>query len=99
MLDRKPTEILNLLEGFQRRGIQLWRDGDSLRYRARMAALSVEDRKELGVHRLAILDFLAESAPPPAIVAAQSDVATPLSFAQRRLWFLAQMGKIGRAHV
>lgn len=55
----KATDVISTL---QARGIELWQDGGTLRYRAPTGALTERERAALRAHKAAILKALA---PPP----------------------------------
>jgi hypothetical protein len=75
----EPTEAAALLLELLRNGIQLWIEGDELRFRAAKGVLTPALREEVSRRKpeiIALLDQGARHAPP--------------SFAQQRLWFLDQ---------
>ncbi len=74
-----PQELLATL---QAQAIDLWVDGDRLRYRAPKGALTPELRNEMAEHKAALLEMLR-----------RADERRPVSFAQQRLWFLQQLDK------
>ncbi len=87
--------IAELLTELRAKGIDLWVEGDRLRYSAPRGALSPDMRAALLERKSEILAFLhqaqaaAQPAAPP-INPIVRDGALPLSFAQQRLWFLYQ---------
>ncbi|HEV7369469.1 condensation domain-containing protein, partial [Arenibaculum sp.] len=88
------TTVSDLLLSLRDRGVQLWRDGEALRFRSPSGALSPAERERLSEHRddiLALLDA-ASGAPLTPLAAAPRGDRPPLSFAQQRLWFLSRMG-------
>ena len=88
--------IAQLLEKLQARGIQIWQEEEKLRFRLPKNQQSYKDelRTELRQHKSAILEFLQEQASDtqqaPLLQSVSRDQHLPLSFAQQRLWFLAQ---------
>ena len=93
-LSRATT--VQLLARLRSLGVQLWVEGDRLRFRAPAGALAAELRAELGERRAELLAFLrqgylAARASAPATAAAAHAGRAPLSFAQLRLWFLDQL--------
>ncbi|HET7238577.1 MAG TPA: condensation domain-containing protein, partial [Terrimicrobiaceae bacterium] len=86
-----------LLRSLQEEGVQVWREGEELRYRAPKRLLSVGLIEALAARKLEIVQLLqplpvAEPcfqawSPPPS----DSREAYPLSFAQQRMWFLKQL--------
>ncbi len=77
-----------LLAEARRRGIELWADGDRLRYEAPEGVLTAELRKSLSDHREDLLSLLRGAR---AIPLASRDGNLPLSFAQERLWFMREL--------
>lgn len=78
------------------RGVQLWTEGDQLRFRAPKGVLTPEARDLLALHKTELLMLLHQSQ------AITSDTALPLlrvsrtqnlpvSFAQEGIWFLSQL--------
>ncbi|HEY9228000.1 MAG TPA: hypothetical protein VIP11_15190, partial [Gemmatimonadaceae bacterium] len=75
--------VSELLEALTERGVELWFEGDRLRFRAPKDALTAEQRAEVSSRRNEVLARLRADA------AAKYDTL-PLSFSQQSLWFLHQ---------
>ena len=82
------AELIATLEA---RDIELWFEGDRLRFRAPKNALDVESRTRLGAERAEVLAALRERA------AAQL-ACHPLSYGQRSLWVLHQVAPCSAAY-
>ena len=88
-------EFLNYL---REQGIQLYTDGERLRYRAPAGVLTPALREQLGQRKDELLRLLSQtSEPAPRIPTDPNTLTAPLSSEQRRLWLLEQLGN-GRAY-
>jgi amino acid adenylation domain-containing protein len=74
------TELLATLKG---QGVELWFEGERLRFRAQKGSLSAEQRAQLSARRTEVVAHLRAEA-------GGRDMTCPLSFSQRSLWFLHQ---------
>jgi amino acid adenylation domain-containing protein len=84
-----PVASQALLADLEARGIRLWLDGERLRAEGPDEALTDEVLATLKAQRDALVAVLRQ--PARRIPARAPDAAIPMSFAQRRLWFLEQM--------
>ena len=89
------NNVDELLLELRSSGVQMWVEGDRLRYKALKDSLTPELLDRVKVHKTAIISFLQDAtahadAPLPPIVAIDRDDRLLLSFAQQRLWFLHQ---------
>lgn len=75
--------IVDLLNAIKERGVELWFEGERLRFRAPKDALSAEQRSELSARRAEVVAQLRAEA-------AAMERIHPLSFSQRSLWFIHQ---------
>ncbi|MEP0857574.1 amino acid adenylation domain-containing protein [Trichocoleus sp. DQ-U1] len=78
------------------RGIKLWLENDTLRFRAPKGVMTSEDRDLLVLHKAKIISLLSQnktSAKDTAqtIVTVSEKREIPLSFPQEQLWFLSQL--------
>ena len=94
---------LELISNLKRKDIEIWVDGDRLRYNAPKGALTADLREKLADHKSEILallrqdDTVTRSASfPLKPVSRTGDL--PLSFAQERLWFLHHLEPGGVAY-
>ena len=74
------SELLGVLSA---QGVELWFEGDRLRFRSPKGALTPEQRAELGAKKAEVLAHLRAEA-------ARTSTTFPLSFSQHALWFLHQ---------
>src|ERR1700722_3067036 len=81
-----------LLTSLRETGVDLWREGDQLRYRAEAGTLTAELLQQLLEQKSEILKFLKQAEAPerqqPPLRPVPRDRSLLLSFAQQRLWFL-----------
>ena len=83
----------DLLAHLRSLGIEVWADGDWLRYNAPKGALTPDLRAELTNHKSEILTLLRESNPdikpaPPTLKSVSRDGEITMSSIQERLWFV-----------
>ena len=86
----------DLLASLQQRGVQLWLDGDRVRYKAAADALTPAVLAQLRERKAEIIELLrqhhAGGAPAqPLRPLPGSQEKRPLSFSQERLWFLDKL--------
>jgi amino acid adenylation domain-containing protein len=82
--DGRPSRTMaDWLRDLAAQGVELWFEGDRLRFRAPKGALGPEERAELAARRAEILAQLRAEA-------AATERTYPLSFSQQSLWFLHQ---------
>lgn len=84
-----------LLSELRQRGVQLWLEGDRLRYRAAKDALSADLLAAMKALKAELIEFLQQAITDantqlPAIVPIDRLGQLPLSFAQQRFWMLQQ---------
>jgi amino acid adenylation domain-containing protein len=84
-----------LLSDLRQRDVQLWLEGERLRYRAAKDSLTPELLAELKTQKSEIIKFLRQittvvNSPIPPITVCERNGNLPLSFGQQRLWFLHQ---------
>ena len=85
------------------RGITVRAEGEHLHYYATKGALTPSLREEISARKAEILTFLrvgTQAIPLPAPpLSVKRETAIPLSFAQERLWFFAQLEPESHAYV
>jgi amino acid adenylation domain-containing protein len=91
----KTPDLDQLLAELRQQGVNLWVEGDRLRYRAAKDSLTPELLSELKSRKVEIIAFLNQatestSVQIPPIEPIDRNGHLPLSFAQQRLWFLHQ---------
>ncbi|MGI0491587.1 condensation domain-containing protein [Alkalinema pantanalense CENA528] len=84
-----------LLSELRQREVQLWLEGDRLRYRAAKDALSGDLLAAMKARKAELIEFLQQAiasanAQLPVIVPIDRSGQLPLSFAQQRFWMLQQ---------
>jgi hypothetical protein len=96
---------LQLLARLRQLGVQLWAEDDRLRFNAPEGALTAELRAELAGRRQEVFSLLRQgqtasrsAGPQPMPAAVAESGRIPLSFAQQRLWFLAQLEPASAAY-
>ena len=88
----RVTELLAYLRG---QGVELWVNGDHLRYRAPKGLLTPALRREMAEHKLEIMALLRETSGAASTASTplqpiSREGELPLSFTQERLWNLNQ---------
>ncbi|WP_254564071.1 non-ribosomal peptide synthetase [Oscillatoria sp. HE19RPO] len=78
------------------RGIKLWLEGDTLRFRAPKGVMTPEERDLLVLHKAKIISLLSQSNTSAndtekTIVTTSEQREIPLSFPQEQLWFLSEL--------
>src|ERR1700753_2451473 len=94
--------VQNLLIELRRIGVQIWPEGDQLRYRAPKGVLSAERLQQIKKFRAEIFQFynkpLANSPVRAPIEQVERPTQLPLSAAQQRLWFLHRLDTSASAY-
>lgn len=83
--------VAEMLASLAEGGVELWFEGDRLRFRAPKGALSPEQRATVSSRRDEVLDHLRAEA-------AAKNTTFPLSFSQQSLWFLHQQAPDSTAY-
>ncbi|MEG3972562.1 amino acid adenylation domain-containing protein, partial [Microcoleus sp. T2B6] len=78
------------------RGVKLWLEGDTLRFRAPKGVMTSEDRDLLVLHKAKVISLLSQTNTSAndtnqTIVPFAEKRDIPLSFPQEQLWFLSQL--------
>ncbi|MHC5853145.1 non-ribosomal peptide synthetase [Nostoc sp.] len=88
-------QVVSLMLRLQNMGCRIWAEDDKLRIRTTKNALTSELKQEIQAHKADILAFLnsvkATNVIAEEIPTLSDDAPKPLSFAQQRLWLLAQL--------
>ncbi|CAM2064007.1 Amino acid adenylation domain-containing protein [Sulfidibacter corallicola] len=99
------SNVQDLLSRLRRAGINLWLEGEKLRFSAPKGAMTAALRADLAATKADIVAFLGRQAPdreaaPKGPRPVDRNQPLPLSFAQQRLWFLEQLeGATGAYHI
>ncbi|MEH2239775.1 non-ribosomal peptide synthetase [Nostoc sp.] len=92
---KKNEQVVSLMLRLQNIGCRIWAEDDKLRLRTTKNALTTELKQEIQTNKADILAFLnsarAISVMAEEIPTLPDDAPKPLSFAQQRLWLLAQL--------
>jgi amino acid adenylation domain-containing protein len=87
--------LSDLLTDLRQAGVQVWLDGDRLRYKAPKGALTPNLMGELRDRKAELIDFLqritTKSEQATTIARVERQQPLPLSFTQQRLWILDQL--------
>jgi len=88
--------INQFLAELAQRGIKLWVEGDTLRFRAPKGVMTSEDRDLLVLHKAKVISLLSQTntsanGTNQTIVPISEKREIPLSFPQEQLWFLNQL--------
>jgi amino acid adenylation domain-containing protein len=96
-----PTRTVDeLLDDTRRRGIALWVESGSIRYRGPQEALTPELLAEIRLHRDGVITLLTPPEVPAGPVLAPREHAgeLPLTFGQERMWLIEQLDTLGAAY-
>ncbi|MDJ0598488.1 MAG: amino acid adenylation domain-containing protein [Crocosphaera sp.] len=85
--------VIELLSTLRGSNIQLWLDGDRLRYHAPQGAMTSQLLSQIAEKKTEIIEILQKNQGKPPQITAQvhRESHFPLSFTQQRLWFLEQL--------
>ncbi|MFI0942889.1 MupA/Atu3671 family FMN-dependent luciferase-like monooxygenase [Streptomyces sp. NPDC021020] len=87
--------VVELLARLRTAGVEVWADGDLLRFSAPPGALTPELRAALGEHKQEVLEILRRGADPARedrpLAPVPHDGPLPVSLQQRRMWFFEQV--------
>ncbi len=83
--------IEQLISQAKSHGIELWLDGNRLRYRAQKGKLTTQLKAELIAHKKEIVEFLLIKEKPEFNNTREEERTYPLSHAQQRFWFMHEM--------
>ncbi|QLE40066.1 amino acid adenylation domain-containing protein [Nostoc sp. C052] len=91
----KNEQLVSLMLRLQNMGCRIWAEDDKLRIRTSKNALTSELKQEIQANKTDILAFL-NSVKATTVIAEEiptlpDDAPKPLSFAQQRIWLLAQL--------
>ncbi|MGB7922670.1 MAG: condensation domain-containing protein [Pyrinomonadaceae bacterium] len=92
------SSLHNLLARLRSLDVKIWLEGERLRYSAPVGVMGAELREQLAGRKAEIIEFLRGAAQiarpsPPPVVAVDRQGPLPVSFAQRRMWFMDQLNK------
>ncbi|WP_407882723.1 condensation domain-containing protein, partial [Scytonema sp. NUACC26] len=92
---RQKEHVVSLMLRLQNMGCRIWAEDDKLRIRTSKNALTSELKQEIQTNKADILAFLnaakARTVMAEEIPLISADTSKRLSFAQQRLWLLAQL--------